>query len=120
LSNTIGSALSGIPTDPAAINANTISPLTNALKSMQTGLTTLVWVGLAIGVIGDLALGHIIYSETRRLGTPVRSSGILLLLTALTGPLGMLVFVLWRYLGEFSQVAPAAPSASSTPAAPTT
>ncbi len=114
LTGTLSSALNGVPTDPAAINAGALSPLVSALKSMQSGLSALTWGVLAVSSIGDLALGHLIYNETQRLDTPIRTAGILLLLTYLTGPLGMLVFVLWRYLGEFSQAAPVVPAEQTT------
>ncbi len=106
LGSNAAAAINSVTTDPTAIKANTVAPLVNALHDLQSSLPTLAWVILAASSIMDLAGGGVIYNETQRMGTSRLTAGVLLFFTYLTGPVGMLIFALWRYLSEVRQNLP--------------
>lgn len=106
LGGTVSSALSSVPTDPKAINADTVKPLTDALNTVYAALPGLTL--LIIGIAGsmDLAGGYVAYREMQRMGTRPVTAGILLALIYLLSALGMLIFAVWHYLTALRQTLP--------------
>ena len=60
-------------------------------------------VAVILTGVMDLAGGHIIYADTQKRNVPEVPAGIFLLVTYLTGPIGMFIYTAWRYLTMVQQ-----------------
>lgn len=65
--------------------------------------TLIAWTHL---LVGDLFMGVWIYQESRRMDAPLIPAGLFLFFTLMSGPFGLLMFLVWR--GTRRNSAPAA------------
>jgi len=83
------------------LNLNSFASVESLARLMGTPMGALiVWSHM---IIMDLIGGHWIYHEAERLKAPVWWSSLCLLLTLLSGPVGLLAFVSWRTINVTRQ-----------------
>ena len=97
----------------SALDAGDAAAATDALKAVQSGMSALGLGVFAAMSVMDLAGGHIIYADTQKRNVSEVPAGVFLLVTYLTGPIGMFIYTAWRYLTMVQQQVVAATASTA-------